>query len=388
MDIVNIEKNGLVVGSQNSEKILDIFSSALKDNTKKSYVNDMRYVIAYLDIKGLNTSLPYPTSHVLSFIQESLNGYDDIVETALRSGRFKAKKGVLSASTIKRRVAAISVFHRMNGVPNEENPCLSSSVRDLMRVLVKAERNRGRQSKKRSALTADILSEFIDILNSEIKTYKRDLDKVKQGLIEKLNYNFYSANSSIFENAQNAFIERSIRDRALLLVGFATGGRRRSEITSLRIQDVEKKDFGYKIFLRDHKTDKSGEGMTLIVKGTPSDYLTEWLQVLDKRGIRDGYLFRGITPTGVMNSNKLDDKAVTYIIKRLCRLNGLDENLYSAHSLRSGFITTGSKANINLFNLMQLSGHSSVQTAYKYYREGEKENNPSTTLFDDVGKNA
>jgi integrase len=55
---------------------------------------------------------------------------------------------------------------------------------------------------------------------------------------------------------------RGLRDRALLLIGFA-GGFRRSELAALDFADVEDSEDGLKILIRRSKADQEGEGRKL-----------------------------------------------------------------------------------------------------------------------------
>ena len=69
--------------------------------------------------------------------------------------------------------------------------------------------------------------------------------------------------------------KKKIRDKALILVGFA-GGFRRSELVSITRDDVEFVNEGVKIFVKKSKSDQSGEGMT---KAIPSFKYVEYCPV-------------------------------------------------------------------------------------------------------------
>ena len=61
---------------------------------------------------------------------------------------------------------------------------------------------------------------------------------------------------------------------------------------------------------------------------------------------------------------------------------GLNKDDYSAHSLRSGFMTEAINQGISLQEAMQLSGHKDVHVAHGYYRETELESNRAVTLIE------
>jgi site-specific recombinase XerD len=61
---------------------------------------------------------------------------------------------------------------------------------------------------------------------------------------------------------------KGLRDRALLLIGFA-GAFRRSELVALNIEDLEESELGFKVTIRHSKTAQEGGGQTIaIVRGS------------------------------------------------------------------------------------------------------------------------
>jgi integrase len=93
-----------------------------------------------------------------------------------------------------------------------------------------------------------------------------------------------------------------MRDRALLLVGFA-GAFRRSELAALRVEDLDWTDEGLKVRLRRSKTDQEGEGRTVeIPRGAraalcPVRALEAWLTAA---GVTAGAVFREVTRHGAV----------------------------------------------------------------------------------------
>lgn len=164
-----------------------------------------------------------------------------------------------------------------------------------------------------------------------------------------------------------------IRDRALLLVGFA-GAFRRSELVALELGDVEISRSGLVLHLRRSKTDQEGAGRKIGVprggqkETCPVRSLETWLATA---GIEAGPIFRAIDRHGNLGSSALSDRAVALIVKRAAEAAGLDPDRYAGHSLRAGFATSAAAAGVSERKIMQQTGHRSERMVRKYIREGE-----------------
>jgi site-specific recombinase XerD len=162
-----------------------------------------------------------------------------------------------------------------------------------------------------------------------------------------------------------------IRDRALLLVGFA-GAFRRSELVSLDVEDVEFTREGLIVHLRKSKTDQEGQGRDIgIPYGSnpatcPVRALQDWL---DASGITSGPLFRAVQH-GKVQPGRLSDKAVALVVKRCAKAAGLDASKYAGHSLRAGLATTAAMAGVSERAIMAQTGHKSVNMVRRYIRKG------------------
>ena len=110
--------------------------------------------------------------------------------------------------------------------------------------------------------------------------------------------------------------------------------------------------------------------------GAAARALQAWL---DASGIAQGPLFRRIRRGDVLGE-PLAAAAVRDIVRQRCELAGLDES-YSAHSLRSGFITEAGRQQVPLGDAMAMTGHASVATAMGYYR-GAAATLKAARLFD------
>jgi site-specific recombinase XerD len=162
-----------------------------------------------------------------------------------------------------------------------------------------------------------------------------------------------------------------LRDRALLLLGFA-GAFRRSELVALDVADIEETETGLLVTIRRSKTDQEGEGVTIAVaRGTiacPARALREWL---DAAGIETGAIFRPINKAGTVAAVRLTCRSVANIVKSYATLAGFDATTFSGHSLRSGFLTSAAAKGASIFKMMDVSRHKSVDTLRGYVRDAE-----------------
>ena len=220
-------------------------------------------------------------------------------------------------STLKRRLASISVIHRLSGhYIDTKHPMITENLMGIKRV-------KGSHQKAKKPILID-----------ELKLIVNAIDKDK--------------------NEKNRF-----KNKALILVGFA-GGFRRSELVAIVNEDVDFVPEGVKIFVKRSKTDQSGEGMT---KGIPyflnANYcpvisLKNWIE---KSEIKSGKIF------------DMSDKSVALTIKKYTALVGLDSNKYSGHSLRSGFATSTAELGAEERSIMAMTGHKTPQMVRRYIQE-------------------
>ena len=166
---------------------------------------------------------------------------------------------------------------------------------------------------------------------------------------------------------------KGIRDRALILVGFA-GAFRRSELVGLDVADLEETDDGLRVTLRRGKTDQEGEGRTVGVPfGSHKDLcpvraMRAWLQV---RGDHEGAIFVGVNRSGKLADTRLTGYGFSKIIKTLAKAAGLDPALYSGHSLRSGHVTEALGRGAPERVVQNQTGHKGVVQLRKYAREAD-----------------
>ena len=164
---------------------------------------------------------------------------------------------------------------------------------------------------------------------------------------------------------------RGKRDRALLVLGFA-GAFRRSELVALTVEDITAKDNGYQVTIRRSKTDQTGEGQTIaILSGTrmrPVEAVREWLEAA---GITTGPIFRPINKAGRVSDKAMTAESAAAVVKEYAEACGHDPAKFGGHSLRAGFLTSAAENGANIFKMMEVSRHKSVDTLRSYVRRAD-----------------
>lgn len=161
-----------------------------------------------------------------------------------------------------------------------------------------------------------------------------------------------------------------VRDRAVILVGFACGWRR-CELAALNLCDVRWSKEGIEIWLAKSKTDQAAKGRLVgIPRGEhpvtcPVAALDKWVAV---RGRWYGPLFTATTPARTLTRRRCHPDMVRIAVKRCLQLIGEDPEGFGAHSLRAGMITASAEAGATETSIMQRTGHRSYQTLRRYIR--------------------
>lgn len=181
----------------------------------------------------------------------------------------------------------------------------------------------------------------------------------------------------------------SLRDRALLLVGW-TGALRRSELVALTTEDIQFiEGEGVNIYVRRSKSDQEAEGL---VKGLPYGSnketcpvtaLRQWLQAAERNveGDFEGDIFRRFYRGESIGGSAMTAQYVSTVLKRHAEGAGLDPEAYSAHSLRAGFITQAIRAGKAERRVKEHSGHQSWETFNQYVEEaGTFQDNPAEDI--------
>ena len=286
--------NELISEIKNLEiETLKNLKNSKAENTLKAYQSDFRDFSAFCK-KNLFPSLPTEPK-IIAFYITHLS----------KSSKF---------STLKRRIASISVIHKLKGhYLDTKHPIIMENLHGIKRTFG------SRQKAKKP------------ILINDLKLIIKAID------------------------------EKKIRDKALILIGFA-GGFRRSELVNIYYDDVEFVTEGVKILIKKSKTDQAGEG---IIKAIPYFENKEFCPV---RAIKHYINFK-FTKSNEGKIFDLSDKSVALIIKKYTNKAGLDSSRYSGHSLRSGFATTAAEFGAEERNIMTMTGHKTTQMVRRYIQE-------------------
>ena len=177
---------------------------------------------------------------------------------------------------------------------------------------------------------------------------------------------------------------RGLRDRAILMLGFGSGGRRRSEITALYREDIGTEEFAAKgliwIRLLETKTTGKADPPRLPLKGRAARAVIGWIEAAQ---IETGPLFRPVSRSDRALPRKLAPDAIRIILRHRFKLAGLPEDYATPHGLRSGFLTQAALDGAPLAAAMKLSLHRSAIQAQRYYADVEITENPATNLLGD-----
>jgi integrase len=164
-----------------------------------------------------------------------------------------------------------------------------------------------------------------------------------------------------------------VRDRAILLLGFA-GAFRRSELSSIRLEDLTFTRDGFVVLLKKSKTDQEGEGIEKAIPygsnpiTCPVRAVKDWIEVSK---IQSGPLFCPINRHNQLLSKSLTGHAIALIVKR----SYLEEDkafCVSGHSLRAGFVTTAARKKVPEHLIMKQTGHKCSDTLKRYIRLGTR----------------
>lgn len=336
IDEVADHENTVSITTHDYKSKADSFiNSSRSKNTKRAYIGDIKYFFAWLSISHPEVMWPITEDIVLKFIFHHAAGEMPIeIEEQLIAKGIKSKRGPHDIDTVRRRLVALSVLHKIN---NQPNPCDTHQVKNLLTAMHKQYNSQ----KKAKPIMKVTLENILAACNG---------DSLKD-----------------------------IRDKALILFGWASGGRRRSEISEAIYENLTETPEGNYIYkMQRSKTDQKGIGRDVPIKGAAAMSLRAWLQASQ---IRTGRLFRSIAKGGKKIGEKLTDVDVNRIIKNRCQKAGYAIDQYSAHSLRSGFMTEGGKQRKPLGDLMAMSGHSNFQIAQGYYQAGDVINNTAADLL-------
>ncbi|MEE8525967.1 MAG: site-specific integrase [Thermoanaerobaculia bacterium] len=324
----------LILTAETADRARQLIEDGTPENTRRARRGALRYFWSWAaESLDVTESYPVPADVFVRFITEHLTGLPADVDAALVAAGVKAKPGPHSVATVEARVSHLAAAHKALGL---DSPTADPRVVALLTAARKHRGRNGGQTRKAAAA--------LDTLNALLSTCGEDL--------------------------------AGIRDRALLLVGFAAGGRRRSELVGATVEDLTRTNGDYVLTVRHSKADQEGHGLEVPVAGRAAVALRRWLEAAE---ITAGRIFRSISRHGGIGS-KLSGRAVALIVKRRAELAGFEAADFAGHSLRAGFITEAAGRGIPLPEVMALSGHKTVDVARRYYRAGAALHNQAARL--------
>ncbi len=171
---------------------------------------------------------------------------------------------------------------------------------------------------------------------------------------------------------------RDLRDRAILMVASAPGRHRRSE-AGLRCEQltveppIEIPDApplpSLAIHLGRTKSTTGEQDEIVYLTGRPVEALNAWMVAAK---IESGSVFRSIGRWGTVPKRAIDPQSVNAILKQRAAIAGLEPGDFSAHGLRSGYLTEAANRGIPLPEATEQSRHRSEQQASSYYNHATR----------------
>lgn len=302
----------------------DTLAASKASSTRRSYSSDWERFCDFCEARNV----------------EALPAHPDLVALF---AHVEAEAGIAPV-TISRRMAAINHHHKEAGlVP----PSARDGAGVISAMMSGVRRKYARKKEQKAPVQADILRRMLETIEGD-------------GL-------------------------RAHRDRAILALGMA-GAFRRSEIAALQLADLEFVESGVRVTITRSKGDQEAEGQVIAIpegrKIRPVELLQKWLNAAGLDGLdaetgtrHSGPVFRRLTRSDAMTSNGITDKTVARLVKKVAADAELDPSLYSAHSLRAGFLTEAAANRANLFKMKDHSRHKSLDTVAGYIR--------NAAIFDD-----
>ncbi|PNQ25800.1 integrase [Rhizobium sp. YIC5082] len=340
------------------ETLRHLVNQGMGDNTLRALTSDLAYLEAWgLAATGQSLPWPAPEALLLKFVAHHLwdpekragdpnHGMPVDVDENLRHQGFLKSIGPHAPDTVRRRLASWSTLTKWRGLNGAfASPALKQAIRLAVRAVP-----RTRRRKSARAVTGDILQKLLATC------------------------------------ADNNL--RDVRDRAILMVAFASGGRRRSEIASLRVEQltveapIEVPDSpplpSLAIHLGRTKTATGEQDEIVYLTGQPVEALNAWMAVA---GIEKGSVFRAIGRWNTVSKRALDPQSINAILKQRAKMAGLEPGEFSAHGLRSGYLTEAANRGIPLPEAMEQSRHRSVQQASSYYNNATRRSGRAARLL-------
>lgn len=326
--------------------LMDLYIRGTPANTLRAYERDLIYLTAWKQA-AFDAPLSWPEEEnvalrfILDHSRDLSNAQDNAQEVAqaLMAQGLRRSLACPAPSTLDRRIASWRAFHRMKNLVSPFDAPLIRQTRGKARRAAA----RRRMPKSANPITREILELIINSCDHSL---------------------------------------RGIRDKAVLMLGWASGGRRRSEIADLMREDVDLKTFDSDgliwINMVATKTTDIGKTPRLVLKGRAAKALNLWIEI---GAINEGPLFRPITRNDEPLKRKLSPDGIYQIVQNRLEAAGLPKGFATPHGLRSGFLTQAALDGAPIQAAMRLSLHRSLAQAQTYYDDVDIVDNPATDLL-------
>lgn len=326
--------------------LTDLYRRGTPANTLRAWERDLAYIAAW-KMAAFGQPLAWPEDEkvalrfILDHAQDLTNKAGPAQDVALELIAIGLRVALAcpAPATLDRRIASWQAFHRMRNL-----------TAPFSAPLVQQARQKARRANARPRIPKSPKPVTRDILESLLAT----CDDTNRG----------------------------IRDRAMLMLAFASGGRRRSEVTALNVEDIGRDEFIAKgllwIRLLETKTTKKDQAPKLPLKGRAARAVVHWLEVTR---LVEGPLFRPVSKSDRPLPRRLASDALRTILRYRLKLAGLPEDFATPHGLRAGFLTQAALDGAPLAAAMKLSLHRSAVQAQKYYADVEISENPAADLL-------
>jgi integrase len=336
------------LSSADEAALSDLYRRGTPPNTLRAWERDLAYIAAWkMAVFGQPLAWPEEERVALRFVLDHAQDLTERPCPAREAAMELVALGLRNSldapapATLDRRIASWRAFHRMRNLPSPFASPLVAQARQ------KARRVNARPPAPKSPrpITREVMERLLASCDNTV---------------------------------------RGLRDRAILMLAFASGGRRRSEVMALNLEDLGLEDWKAKgviwIRLLETKTTRRDRAPRLPLKGRAARALVGWLEVL---GGREGPLFRPVSKADRALPRRMAPDALRIILRHRLKLAGLPEDYATPHGLRAGFLTQAALDGAPLAAAMKLSLHRSAMQAQKYYADVELAENPATDLMGD-----
>lgn len=341
-----LQSHPVVLSAEDEAALSDLYRRGTPANTLRAWERDLAYISAWKAAtfgealawpEEERVALRFVLDHSVDLTGKPGRAQDAAMEMIARG--LRVSLACPAPATLDRRIASWRAFHRMRNLPS---PFAAPQVAAARQKSRRA--NAGpRVPKSPRPVTREVLERLLATCDDTA---------------------------------------RGLRDRAILMLGFGSGGRRRSEITALYREDIGSDDFASKgliwVRLLVTKTTRKSDAPRLPLKGRAARAVMGWIAAAE---ITSGPLFRPVSTSDRVLDRRLAPDAIRVILRHRLTLAGLPKDYATPHGLRAGFLTQAALDGAPLAAAMKLSLHRSAIQAQKYYADVEITENPATDLL-------